>query len=392
MKHLPPVFALLSLFLSTVSAAEAQPTNDNNTFAFAFYHQLQAANNGNLVFSLVAIRSTFAMLAEGSKGATRDEIDRALHFSDQNYGINSLQKQLHIWEAATKLQTFNGMWFAKELSILPDYTKKIQSNYRCLSSTADFRDNANGELTRLNNTIAKATNNKITNLFSPQTVNTQTKFILASAVYFKGKWHHPFDETATKYQTFYESTTQQQPAPFMSQTQTLAYAEDGKNQYLRLPYNKSTMFMLLVLPKLNDTNDQVPKPTLTTTELYSALNSTSLQKVLLELPRFKIKCSPNLSAILQQLGIHLAFSSAPDFSGITGQPGSAISVALHQATIDVDEEGTEAAAATTFSNLFGIAVTPPKPPVKFIANHPFLFFILDRETNAILFMGRVSEP
>jgi serpin B len=225
-------------------------------------------------------------------------------------------------------------------------------------------------------------------------LNSSTRLVLTNAIYFKGDWQNQFDAGATQKEEFHLSATQWVMAPLMHRTGGYSYYDGGTFQALELPYAGNEISMVVLLPKETDGLPGLE------TSFASGVAGEWIQKlqpvdkVILTLPRFTMTQQFELSSALSTMGMAQAFSGAADFSGMTGKPEFSISAAIHKAYIDVNEKGTEAAAATAIV-MYATAMrreAPEPPPVVFRADHPFLFILLDTRSGSMLFLGRVADP
>jgi len=243
------------------------------------------------------------------------------------------------------------------------------------------------------------TNNKIHDLIPAQAITEDTKLVLVNAVYFNSRWQIPFEISATVDGDFATSNGETKTARLMDQIDDFNYmsqdTELGGSQLLELPYKFSEVSMIVILPK-KETGLQSLENNLTSEALESALNKLQTStRVHVTLPKFKVESSFSLADRLKSMGIKAAFDgNAADFSGISSAARLTISKVEHKVFVDVDEKGTEAAAATAVLMMAGMAMNeaPPPPPIEFRADHPFLFLIRHNQSKAILFFGRVTDP
>nr|MDO8109877.1 serpin family protein [Candidatus Sigynarchaeota archaeon] len=213
-----------------------------------------------------------------------------------------------------------------------------------------------------------------------------------NAIYFLGTWSKPFKKSDTRVKPFYPLSGQQASVSLMHAIIPCKYAEDAAVQYIELPYQGETMVMGIILPRRRDGLPEIEQKL--SIDDFNHLSRFSMrQPVDIFLPRFKLDSTFDLEKTLQAMGMMLPFQPlVADFSGITGPPGVVISKLIHKAFVDVNEEGTEAAAATAILVLPSGAPGKPQPPPEFKADHPFIFIIKDTSTNAILFIGHVALP
>lgn len=376
-----------------------------NDFAFRLYAQADKSGQ-NLFFSPYSISTAFGMVYGGAKGNTAKEIARVMSFTlpeaEQQIAIRNLQQSLNALGERQKaeLKVANGLFGAKrhEDLLLPDYLKLLRENYASDLYSLDF-DDAPGTAKFINKWVEDKTNDRIHDLVSPSHIeHSNDGLVLVNAIFFKGNWLKQFDPQDTYKDNFYLSGTDRsadnsKPAMMMHLQDAFPYAELPGCQILELPYTEEELAMMVVLP---DDVDKLGKG-LDLAEFKSWRKALKQNEVKVYLPSFKLELTlEGLSGMLQNMGIVDAFSDArADFTGIR-KPGSGADLyimdVLHKAFVEVKEEGTEAAAATAVVMETKAAPGPePQIPV-FRADHPFLYFILHKPTETILFMGKLAEP
>lgn len=389
----------LTAFAGNANAKTNAAADGNNAFAFAFFHRVEKPG-ANLFFSPISIRTAFAMVAEGAAGKTRTQLNDTFHFANDDLAGSVLQKQFAALSSAKdfQLNLANGIWIEKTFAVKQSFREALKKSFSSEIQSADFIHKANAEREKINRWVAEKTQQKIRHFFPPHSINASTRLTLANAVYFKGLWANRFDKAMTKNGDFHLANDEVVKTPMMRQAKHFDYAEDAKAQYVRLPCKGKRISMVIVLgnaaesAKAKSANDEQGKqfsaaPKISPKDLSAALKKMQSQEVAVSLPRFKLESSYKLTKTLKQMGVTNAFSDAADFSGIDGKRDLSISAAFHKAFISVDEKGTEAAAATGIVMRY-MAVAP-----KILrANHPFLFFIMDDQTGAILFMGKFAKP
>jgi serpin B len=276
-------------------------------------------------------------------------------------------------------------------SINQTFTSTLSTYYGAAAYLADFKNNPSGATTNINNWVANKTNNKILNLIPQGAIDALTRLVLVNAVHFKANWSQQFDLRETYNMSFFVSPIQNVTVPMMHQESGFPYYSNGQLKAIELDYYGSNITMLLILPNQNNGLSAVESG-LSAGEISSIEANLTYQQVELALPRFNITTqSIPMSSLLISLGIRSAFSPTANFSGINSPSNLSISEVYHKAFIKVNEAGTEAAAATAVIMRAG-AVENPVAPQAFNANHPFLFFILDKKTGTILFMGKEANP
>jgi len=373
--------------------------NADNAFAFDLYAKLAPSNQGNLFFSPSSIQTALAMAYAGARGQTAGQMAAVLHLPP---GGNSVNKDfgdfLRILNSPTneagnprgyQLSVANALWGQNDYHFLPTFLSLLKSDYGAGLQEVDFKHDTEGARAEINSWVAKKTMDKIQNLIGPGALTPSTRLVLTNAIYFKGTWQDPFDKQFTHDDIFHLSAGAQTMAPMMRTTGNYSYTDSPDYQALCLPYAGGDLAMVILLPRAVDGLPQLEKA-LTAKALANVLGGMDDQEVHISIPKFKMTAEFELAPVLESMGMRDAFGTGSDFSGMTGNKDLSISAVIHKAYVEVNEQGTEAAAAT------GIAMTTamarPMQPEEFHADHPFLFLIRDQRSGAILFIGRVADP
>ena len=381
----------------STAADQAAAVKGSNAFAVDLYSQLRH-QPGNLFFSPESISTAFAMAYAGARGETETEMASAFHFTlpqDRlQPAMGALLAGMNAPHHGYTLRVADALWAQQDENFLPAYLNLVQANYGAAFHPVNFKTSAESVRGEINQWVEQQTNNKIRNLIGPGTLTPATRLVLTNAIYFKGDWRNQFEKSATKDEDFHLSATHSIKTPMMHRTGSYPYYDGGTFQALELPYAGDDLSMVVLLPK-EDTGLPALERSFTAASLaqwFQGLKPTA--KVILTLPRFTMTRQFELSSVLARMGMPQAFTDAANFSGMTGKGGITISAAIHKAFIDVNEQGTEAAAATAtvFQATAMHRPMPEPPPIIFRADHPFLFLIRDTRTGSILFMGRVSDP
>ena len=390
---------LLGLMLVSaplVGTAQVQSlVASNTTFALSLYRQL-GTNSGNLFFSPYSISTCFAMLYAGASGNTELQMSHVLGFATNQQEFAStfgvLQRELETNQQpnAIALNDANALWTQIGYPFLPAFLANATNQYQANINQADFGTDADAMTDEINDWVAQETQNKIQNILSPGMVNPNTVLVLANAIYFLGVWTTSFEATNTSTQPFYLSSTSQVDAPLMHQpTNWVKYMATSDFQAIELPYGSNQVSMVILLPWQVDGLGRLEQQ-LSPAFLSNVLARMTDQQVAIFLPRFTLGSSFNLNDTLTVMGMPDAFDwRVADFSGIDGMRDLYITFVVHKAWAEVNEAGTQAAAATVIG--IGNTVVPGPPPI-FRADHPFIFFIRDTQTGSILFLGRVVNP
>jgi serpin B len=364
-----------------------------NRFAIDFYKEIRG-EPGNLFFSPYSISNAFAMTHAGAQGDTASEMAETFHYPNgtesTNRAFGTLADHLNSMEKSGKitLRTANALWADEEHPFRGAYLEAVRKHYRASVATADFRTRAEQVRKEVNQWVEKKTENRIRDLLPPGSVTAYTRLVLANAIYFKGIWTHRFDPERTRPAPFYTAGGGTVEVPTMNREGRYHYASGETVELLRIDYGKGGLSMVIVLPRKKGGLAEVEEG-LSWAKIDGWMDRLRPVKLNVFLPRFEMKTRFDLVKRLSAMGVRDAFSAQhADFSGMTGRRDLYITTAVHKAFVEVNEEGTEAAAATGIS----VGVTSVAPPKAFRADHPFLFFIRDNGSGAVLFMGRLTEP
>lgn len=374
---------------AAVSADELRALSaGNRAFAIDLYRQL-AVQPGNLAFSPFSISTALALSELGARGETAAEMRQVLHLGLEaerlHRGFKALQARLVHDEEGQQLAIANRLWPAEDLDILPGYQAQSQELYGAMPQPLDFGQ-PDAARERINTWVEDNTAGKIVDLLIPPDVTASTRLVLTNALYFKGTWARQFDQADTGVQSFFGESEIE--VPMMHLTAEVPYVEDDAVQVIELSYVGDELSMLVILPRARDGLAAL-ETVLDAETLERWLEGLGPREVRIALPRFKGTSRFELAPVLGALGMQRAFSGG-DFSGMTTAERLAFSKVIHQAVVEVNEEGAEAAAATAVVMGKGMIQAPPIPV--FTADHPFLYLIYDQALGNILFMGRVSEP
>lgn len=370
-------------------------TKNNNSFAVDLYRQLRA-QPGNLFFSPASISTAFAMAYAGASGSTATEMASALHFTlppeKLHPAMGALLASFNASHQGYEFRIADALWVQQDEHFLPGFLNVTKIDYAAGLHTVDFAHASEPARININQWVEQQTANKIKDLLQPGVINAATRLVLTNAIYFKGNWQDQFEKTKTASEDFYLTAAEPIEAPLMHRTGSYAYFNGGAFQVLDLPYKGRDLSMIVLLPNAVDGLPALEQ-SLTASTLQDWLGKSMLvSKVNLTLPRFKITRQFELDSALKALGMRQAFDRATaDFSAMNGKRDLWIGAAVHKAFVDVNEEGTEAAAAT--GTVFrSMAMMHEPPPIVFRVDHPFLFLIRDNHSGSILFIGRVTDP
>jgi serpin B len=370
-----------------------------NQFAFDLYAQL-AARKGNLFYSPQSISTALAMTWAGARGETAAQMAKTLRLPadrlEKPESIHAANAKLLAGLSAARekqgyeLSAANALWGQKGYAWLPDFLGVVKTNYGAGLEEVDFVKNAEGARQTINLWVEKETREKIKDLIPPGVLDPMTRLVLTNAIYFKGDWDHAFKKDRTNDEDFFAEGGRKVKAPMMNQSEQFGYMDGGEFQALEMPYKGDALSMVVLLPKKEDGLAALEK-TLSAEKVAGWIGELRNRKVQVTVPKFKTTAQFMLADTLKALGMPLAFDpDKADFSGMDGKRDLFISAVIHKAFVDVNEEGTEAAAATAV--VMKMRSAPAEPPPVFRADHPFLFLIRDKRSGCILFLGRVVNP
>jgi serine protease inhibitor len=367
----------------------------NTEFCLDLYRQL-STSEGNLFFSPYSISNALAMTYAGARGQTAAEIAQVFHFQLEPNRLHpafaELIAALEPESASTyELAIANRLWGQKNYGFLPEFLNLTERYYSAPLQEVDFINATENARLTINAWVEQQTQNKIQDLLSQGILNPSTRLVLTNAIYFKGNWLVPFDASKTQNQPFYLSSGETIDVPMMHQMEYWNYAHLDGLQVLELPYEGETLSMVILLPEQIDGLVQLEQQ-LTPDHLQEWLSSAQEFPMTMDgapvsvwLPKFKLTSTFELKDILSAMGMPQAFTNA-DFSGMNGQRDLVISKVIHKAFVDVNEQGTEAAAATA------VLMATRGGNQTFRIDRPFIFLIRDRNSGSILFLGRVVNP
>jgi serpin B len=375
---------------------DASPVAEgDNQFALQLYQALRG-NEGNLFFSPYSISTALAMTYAGARGDTQQQMAQVLHLPSMTQeqlaqAFGEIIKDLNKRGGGGKyeLRVANALWGQQGYKFLPAFTELVEKQYGGMLRTVDFVTAAEQARQTINAWVDRQTNGKIKDLIGPGVLNAMTRLVLTNAIYFKGNWASQFEKDRTRDQPFTLVDGKQVQVPMMNQQARFGYAETDALQALEIPYVGDELSMVVLLPRKTDGIKELQEQ-LTGENLSKWLGQIGKREVIVWMPKFKMTDKFDLSKTLQSMGMTDAFTQRADFSGMAGNRDLLISAVIHQAYVDINEEGTEAAAATGVTVSL-TSVGPQTTPV-FRADHPFLFLIRDKPSGSILFLGRAMNP
>lgn len=374
-----------------VSAADLDAVVDgNNKFALDLFAHISSGRD-NLFFSPVSISTALAMTYGGAGGKTEAEMRKVLHFALKEEKLHQAFAALagKMESKENRLSVANRLWGQKGLKFHEAFLTLTSQYYGAELQQLDFKNATEAARKTINAWVEEKTEDKIIELIKPGLLGSLTFLVLTNAIYFKGAWESKFDEKHTKDAFFTPLEGKKVKVPMMHQEEDINYASVDDLQILEMPYAGEEMSMVVLLPGQSSSLDNLEK-SLTWENLNTWLSALQKQKVEVFLPSFKMTSGFLLGDALRSMGMESPFSAKDaDFSGIADAEVFFLSEVIHKAYVDVNEEGTEAAAATAV--MVKGAKPPGQPPV-FRADRPFLFLIMEKSSGSILFIGRLANP
>jgi len=373
-----------------LSQKSVQLVNAGNAFTFNLLNKIPGSDGNNMMVSPLSISLALSMTLNGAEGTTKTDMIDALGFSglsvDDINGIYSeLVTSLRKADEDVVMNIANSIWIRKGFPVLEPFIAANQKYYEARVENLDFNQQA---LTTINNWVSEKTNTKIPKILNE--ISADEIMFLINAIYFNGKWQVQFEKSKTENGPFNLSSGSSVSVPQMKIKEKFGYSEQSGYKALEMPYGRGKFGMIILLPDAGKTPDQL-KSQLSPSS-WQALKTAlaSPVKVDVWLPRFKFSWESDLNDILSSLGMSVAFSdSQANFSKINSHSQLFITKVKHKTFIEVNEEGTEAAAATSVG--IGVTSIGPGEP-EFHVTRPFLFFITEADTDAILFAGKVENP
>ena len=392
----------VSAYIPATSDAGKMVVEANNRFALDLYSELASEKPGeNLFFSPWSISSALAISYEGARGSNADEIRSVFHFPGDDMtrwnGFSEIIAGLNSGNSGYVLENANALWAEETYPFLPSYITTVERYYSGRATNLDFLNNPEESRKTINRWVEEKTEDRIQDLLPPDSIDSETRLVVTNAIYFKGTWATQFKKGDTAEDDFRVGPTTTITVPMMKRTDANAkywYTETDTLQMLGMPYAHQggrELSMLVVLPKDDDLSDV--EQALDAGKLAELRQSLAYRQVMVYFPKFKLDTGYQLRDTLSDMGMPSAFiPGEADFSGMDGSTSLFITEVFHKAYVDVNEEGTEAAAATAVPHSMGASdpgiVTIPV----FRADHPFIFIIQDSENGNIHFIGRVMEP
>ncbi|BAY76900.1 serpin family proteinase inhibitor I4 [Nostoc linckia NIES-25] len=373
--------------------ADTKIVQSNNKFGFKLFSEVNKTDGGekNVFISPSSVAIALAMTYNGASGSTQQAMAKTLELQGMNLSeINSayaavLKQLLENPDAKVQLKIANSLWANQQVKFQPDFLQRTENFYQAKVSNLNFQDPT--AISTINNWVKDNTDGKIDKIV--QQIEPEQVLFLINAIYFKGNWTKEFDKNQTAEHPFYITSGRQKPHPMMSQEGDYRYYENEQFQAVSLPYGKDgKLSFYIFLPKQNS-NLKAFSQNLNVENWEKWMTQFNKQKGFIRLPRFKTEYDVTLNNTLKTLGMEEAFSNKANFSGMG--KNFAISQVKHKTFLEVNEEGTQAAAATSVG-IVATSLRQEPEPFRMIVDRPFFCAIRDNQTGSVLFMGSIVEP
>ena len=374
---------------------QATLVDGNTAFAFNLYQVLRQTD-GNLFYSPYSISEALAMTYAGANGDTAKQMADTLQFllaqNQLHPAFNNLDLLLKQRgqgaqgkdDEGFRLNVVNAIWGQKDFKFLNSYLDVLAENYGAGLRLLDFENKPEDSRVTINKWVSEQTENRINDLIPQGAIDTLTRLVLTNAIYFNAAWQNPFDDKVTSSGTFYMLNGSTTTAQMMHQSHSLGYAEGDNYQAVELPYSGGELSMVILLPASGSFTEF--QDSLDAAKVNDIISNLQRTQVVLTMPKFEFESSFGLNDALRAMGMTDAFDPMKaDFSGMDGKKDLCISDVIHKAFVSVDEAGTEAAAATAVI----ITATAILEKATMTIDRPFIFFVRDIQTGAILFIGQV---
>ena len=384
-------FAICLLMITNITAQKSTNiVENNNTFAFELFSEISAADTNNVFISPISISTALSMTYDGAKGKTAKEMRKTLGFTRSQEDSHKEFTDLLIHYRNNKDAFFtivNAAFAQEKYNFLESYFNLLK-DYNAVIKQADFVDDIKREQARneINQWVMDNTNNKIEELLKKNAVDKMTRLVLLNAIHFKADWEYEFPENKTR-QMVFQHPNRQYIASFMHLRENFKLHSNGDVTVLELPYKDNLASLFILLPCDTCQIDDFIQ-NLNYNQFDELCNSLTETKVDLLIPKFKIEEKYELKKTLISLGMETAFTTSANFKNMTGRSDLMIDDVIHQSFIEIDEKGTEAAAATAV-----VVREKSAPQVTYVnLNRPFVFIIKENYKNSILFIGKFMNP
>jgi serine protease inhibitor len=365
----------------------------DNAFGLSLFREVVTSDKEakNIFISPTSVALALAMAYNGAQGDTKAAMENVLQkkgftLQEINESYKSLIDALVTVDPKVLLEVANSIWYRQDFTVLPDFITLNSNYFYATVKAADFNNPATVDA--INGWVNEKTHEKITSIID--NIASEAVMYLINAIYFKGIWRSEFDKEKTADGPFTSGEGEMLTIPMMQQQDTFRYFHNEKLACAELPYGQGNYNMIILLPEIGITLQDVIG-SLTSESWEAMMNSLTREELVVRLPKFKFDYERTINDELTDMGMGIAFSDMADFTGINSDGGLKISKVLHKTFVEVDEEGTEAAAVTAV--IIGTTAYPgEKVPISFVVDHPFVFAIRERDTGAIVFIGCVNDP
>lgn len=374
------------------TTVDAKLVEANTRFGFKLFQEVTKKDgNKNVFVSPTSIAIALSMTYNGANGETQQAMANALSLQgmslpELNQANNTLKTSLENADPAVQMSIANSLWSKQGISFKPEFLQQNKQFYGAKVQELDFAKPESVKV--INNWVNENTKGKIDSIVDQ--LKPDDVLFLINAIYFKGNWTKPFDKEQTTKRPFNLADGSQKQQPMMSQSGKYKYYENDLFQAVSLPYGKGRMSLYVFLPN-KTTNLNSFEEQLHSEQWQKWMNQFQMRQGSVQLPRFKFDYNITLNKALKSLGMEKAFSPRADFSNMTSA-SVAINEVKHKTFLEVNEEGTEAAASTSVGMVLTSARMPAETPFKMVVDRPFFCAIRDNQTGTILFMGSIKEP
>lgn len=349
----------------------------------------------NLILSGYSISSALALTYAGAEGITKKEMASSLHYPATPSILHEQMKDqkaqlLSRIDSNQSMAIQNLIIYDSACPLLPSYKKTVTDYYNVSPEKVNFKESKAREKARqrINVQIEKVTNGNIKELIPPPALSPLSKMVIANALYFKSPWQDPFNKNATSKEKFFYLPDSSLLTPFMKKKSRLPYFINKQAEIVSIPFQSASYYFHILIPQQTYNlsqflNEHSPE------EILHWLDSTQYSPVEIALPKFRFQTKLQLAETLKMMGMNSAFNENANFKKINGKRNLFIDNIFHEATIDINEKGAEASAATA------VVMAVKSAPAKNISvrvNQPFLFFIQNKQTNILLFQGQIIKP
>ncbi|MEJ5268399.1 MAG: serpin family protein [Bacteroidales bacterium] len=384
------IFLIFSLYLITNINSKAQIVENNNEFAFEIFKQISASDTlENVFLSPFSISTALSMAYDGAAGNTAKEMRKVLRFTkNQKFSHNEFTGLLKYYRNSKQqvFKTVNAAFAQEKYNFLQSYLNLLK-NYDAIIKTVDFRDAQKREIARreMNKWVSENTEKKIEELIDKNSIDDLTRLVLINAIYFKADWKYKFDETQTR-QMIFQSKKRQYITAFMHMRENMSFYQSDKIVAIALPYADDVATLYVIMPV--DENIDGLASSFSYKDFVSLKSELKSTKLDFFIPKIKIESRYKLKDVLIKMGMVEAFTSKANFKKMNGRSDLMIDDVIHQAFIETDENGTEAAAATAV-----VVREKSAPQIIYVNfNKPFIFVIQENNKGSILFIGKFIKP